>query len=182
TEVRCQRRTAAGGAPRRVDRVRRGERVGADGVRGAGEGVAAARHRHRRPAVDRDRFSRGPRACTSDRGAGDEPGRMEHGGVSGERVTQARRRRRWYLAVAAGVGLFVGTIWSVGPRVLAAELHALAPVIGFVLVLAGARFWFQAAGWRLAMPAAQRPTWRELFGAVVAGEAAGYFAWGAVSR
>src|SRR5262249_58591944 len=61
-------------------------------------------------------------------------------------------------------------------------LDVLAVVFGFVLVLAGARFWFQAAGWRLAMPAAQRPTWRELFGAVVAGEAAGYFAWGAVSR
>jgi hypothetical protein len=94
------------------------------------------------------------------------------------------QRKRWYLglAAAAGVALFAWTVWSTGPRVLAAQLQALAPVIAVILLLAGLRFWLQAAGWRLAMPASQRPTWRELFSAVVAGEAAGYFAWGTVSR
>ncbi|HMF93365.1 MAG TPA: lysylphosphatidylglycerol synthase domain-containing protein [Vicinamibacterales bacterium] len=98
--------------------------------------------------------------------------------------TPAVGRKRGYLALAAaaGVGLFGWTIASVGARELASQLHALAPIVAFILALAAARFWLQAAGWRLAMPPAQRPTWRELFGAVVAGEAAGYFAWGAVSR
>src|SRR6185295_5120893 len=40
----------------------------------------------------------------------------------------------------------------------------------------------QAAGWRAAMPAGRRPGWRDAFAAVVAGEAAGYFAWGPVTR
>jgi len=93
-------------------------------------------------------------------------------------------RNRWSLAAAAlaGVGLFGWTVASVGVATLAEQLRALAPVLWFILVLAGARFWLQATGWRLAMPTAQRPLWREVFGAVVAGEAAGYFAWGPVSR
>src|SRR6185295_16126225 len=40
----------------------------------------------------------------------------------------------------------------------------------------------QAAGWRAAMPAGRRPGWRDAFAAVVAGEAAGYLAWGPVTR
>ena len=98
--------------------------------------------------------------------------------------TPAAGRKRGYLAIAAaaGVALFAWTIASVGATELASQLRALAPIVAFILALAAARFWLQAAGWRLAMPPAQRPTWRELFGAVVAGEAAGYFAWGAVSR
>jgi lysylphosphatidylglycerol synthase-like protein len=93
-------------------------------------------------------------------------------------------RKRWYLAAAAlgGVALFAWTVASVGPRELLAQLRSLAPVLSLILILAGIRFWLQAAGWRLAMPSAQRPTWREVFAAVVAGEAAGYFAWGPVSR
>src|SRR2546425_11425577 len=86
----------------------------------------------------------------------------------------------WYLPLAAlaGVGLFAWTIWSVGAHELVAQLRALAPVLPLILILAGVRFWFQAAGWRLAMSPSQRPSWHEAFAAVVAGEAAGYFAWG----
>jgi hypothetical protein len=93
-------------------------------------------------------------------------------------------RRRLVLALGAGVGvaLFAWTIWSVGPRALAGQLRTLAPVLWFILILAGIRFLLQAAGWRLAMPVDRRPLWREAFAAVVAGEAAGYFAWGPVSR
>ena len=92
--------------------------------------------------------------------------------------------KRWSLPVAAalGVALFGWTIWSVGPRELVSQMRALASVLPLILVLAGVRFWFQAAGWRLAMPEAQRPLWRDVFTAVVAGEAAGYFAWGPVTR
>jgi Lysylphosphatidylglycerol synthase TM region len=92
--------------------------------------------------------------------------------------------KRWYLplAAAAGVALFAWTIWSVGPHELLAQLRALTPVLPLILILAGVRFVLQAAGWRLAMPESQRPRWHEAFAAVVAGEAAGYFAWGPVSR
>jgi lysylphosphatidylglycerol synthase-like protein len=93
-------------------------------------------------------------------------------------------RKQWMLATAAvaGVALFAWTIWSVGPAVLLTQLRSLAPALSFIVVLAGVRFLLQAAGWRLALPAEQRAGWREMFGAVVAGEAAGYFAWGPISR
>lgn len=93
-------------------------------------------------------------------------------------------RGRWYLPLAAlaGVALFIWTVVSVGAAALAAQLRALAPVLPLILVLAGGRFLLQAAGWRLAIPPLQRPRWREAFGAVVAGEGVGYFAWGPVSR
>jgi hypothetical protein len=93
-------------------------------------------------------------------------------------------RRRWLLAVsaAAGVALLGWTVWSVGARELASQLNAVAPTLPLLLVLAGGRFFCQAAGWRLAMPPQQRPEWREVWTAVVAGEAAGYFTWGPLSR
>jgi lysylphosphatidylglycerol synthase-like protein len=92
-------------------------------------------------------------------------------------------KRCWLPAAAAlGIGLFAWTIYSVGPAVLLSQMRALAPVLPLILVLAGLRFWFQAAGWRLAMPPDQRPSWPAVYTAVVAGEAAGYFAWGPVSR
>jgi Lysylphosphatidylglycerol synthase TM region len=94
------------------------------------------------------------------------------------------RHRRWHFPAAAlaGVGLFAYSIVSVGPQLLIAQMRSLAPVLPVILVLAGVRFLLQAAGWRAAMPAEQRPRWREVFAAVVAGEAAGYFAWGPVTR
>jgi len=86
------------------------------------------------------------------------------------------------VAAAAGIGLFGWTIVSVGARQLGAQLQHLASVLPLIAILAGLRFSCQAAGWRLAMPAGGRPTWSEVFGAVIAGEAAGYLAWGPVSR
>src|SRR5689334_11006694 len=94
------------------------------------------------------------------------------------------RHRRWHLPVAAivGIALFAYSVVSVGPRELVAQMRSLAPVLPVILVLAAIRFLLQAAGWRAAMPADQRPRWRDVFAAVVAGEAAGYFAWGPVAR
>ncbi len=93
-------------------------------------------------------------------------------------------RRGWTLTIAAaiGVGLLAWTVASVGLRELTRQLNAIAPVLPLILCLAGARFLHQAAGWRLALAPTQRPLWGEAFAAVVAGEAAGYFAWGPVSR
>jgi hypothetical protein len=92
--------------------------------------------------------------------------------------------KRLYLVLAAvaGVALLVWTIHSVGLNVLVQQLKALAPVLPLLLGLAALRFLLQAAGWRLALAPANRPPWGEMFNAVVAGEAAGYFAWGPVSR
>jgi hypothetical protein len=93
-------------------------------------------------------------------------------------------RKQLYLVLAAvaGAALLAWTIYSVGPRVLVQQLEALAPVLPLLLGLAALRFLLQAAGWRLALAPANRPPWGEMFKAVVAGEAAGYFAWGPVSR
>lgn len=93
-------------------------------------------------------------------------------------------RKQLYLVLAAvaGVALLAWTIYSVGPHVLVQQLKALAPVLPLLLGLAALRFLLQAAGWRLALAPANRPPWGEMFNAVVAGEAAGYFAWGPVSR
>jgi hypothetical protein len=86
------------------------------------------------------------------------------------------------LAAAAGVALLAWTIYSVGPSVLVRQLKALAPVLPLLLGLSAFRFLLQAAGWRLALAPTNRPPWGEMFNAVVAGEAAGYFAWGPLSR
>src|SRR5262249_20868141 len=93
-------------------------------------------------------------------------------------------RPRWHLVAAAliGIALLSWTIASRGPRQLLVQQRSLNTAFWVVLALAGFRFWLQAAGWRIAMPASQRPSWREVFAAVVAGEAAGYFAWGPVTR
>src|SRR5258705_7992222 len=98
--------------------------------------------------------------------------------MSAATTVSARKQCLMAAAAVAGVALFAWTVYSVGPTVLGAQLRALAPALSFILVLAGARFLLQAAGWRLAMPADRRPALVETFAAVVAGEAAGYFAWG----
>ena len=93
-------------------------------------------------------------------------------------------RRQWWVSLAAGAGVavLVWTIASVGPDKLLQQARGLGAVLPLVLLLAGARFALQAAGWRLAMDERQRPGGAEAFAAVVAGEAAGYFAWGPVSK
>jgi hypothetical protein len=93
-----------------------------------------------------------------------------------------RKQQYLVLAAVAGVALLAWTIYSVGPSVLVQQLEALAPVLPLLLGLAALRFLLQAAGWRLALVTANRPPWGEMFKAVVAGEAAGYFAWGSMSR
>jgi hypothetical protein len=93
-------------------------------------------------------------------------------------------RQQLYLVLAAvaGVALLTWTIYSVGPSALVQQLEALAPMLPLLLGLAALRFLLQAAGWRLALAPTDRPSWGEMFKAVVAGEAAGYFAWGPISR
>ena len=85
-------------------------------------------------------------------------------------------------SAAIGAALLAWTVWSTGPTRIASQFHAVRAALPIVLFLAGLRFLCQTVGWRLAMPTGERPDWRESFTAVIAGEAAGYFAWGSVSR
>ena len=91
---------------------------------------------------------------------------------------------RSYLAVTAAAALVmcVWSVRSVGVDGLVDQLATVGSLLPLVLVFAGVRFACQAAGWRLAMPEGMRPLWCEAFHAVVAGEGAGYFAFGPVSR
>ena len=93
-------------------------------------------------------------------------------------------RSRWQMPTAAlaGIALFAYTVWSVGPHQLGSQMRAAWSVLPIILALAGLRYLLQAAGWRAAMPKDSRPHWRDVFAGVVAGEAAGYFAWGPVTR
>lgn len=91
---------------------------------------------------------------------------------------------RWYVAVtaAAAVVLCAWSVRTTGIDGLVDQLTTVGSLLPFVLVLAGVRFLCQAAGWRLAMPRDDRPSISDAFNAVVAGEGAGYFAFGPVSR
>ena len=86
------------------------------------------------------------------------------------------------LTAALGVALFAWTIARVGVAQLMGQLHLLGLILPLTLGLAALRFALQAAGWRLAMIAHDRPGMREAVLAVIAGEAAGYLAWGPISR
>jgi hypothetical protein len=99
------------------------------------------------------------------------------------RLVRAHVSERWSFAALAGggVALLVWTVCSVGFHALGSQIRGLISMLPFVLMLAATRFLLQAGGWRLAMG----PTtlsWREAFGAVVAGEAVGYFGWGPLTR
>lgn len=93
-----------------------------------------------------------------------------------------RHRKSLLLASVLGIALFAWTVYSVGPRELVNQCLSLAHVLPLILTLAAVRFACQAGGWWLAMPAGPKPPIAEAFAAVVSGEAAGYFAWGAATR
>lgn len=85
-------------------------------------------------------------------------------------------------AAAIGIALFVWTISSVGLATLGAQIARLGVMLPLVLALAAVRFVLQAAGWRIAMGSAARPSLLQALRAVIAGEAAGYLTWGPIAR
>ena len=91
---------------------------------------------------------------------------------------------RWYvgLMTAAAVMLCAWSIRSTGLNQLADQLTRVGSLLPLVLTFAGVRFLCQAVGWRLAIAEVERPSISDAFHAVVAGEGAGYFAFGPVSR
>lgn len=95
------------------------------------------------------------------------------------------RRSRKYLAPAsalAGAGLLAWLIAGMGPARLLELWNAIRPVLPILVALTGLRYGLQAAGWRLATRAKERPGWGPTLGGVVAGEAAGYVAGGMLAR
>lgn len=62
----------------------------------------------------------------------------------------ARRSLR-LLTGLAGIAVLVGLIIYAGPARLAGHLYALGPLLPFLLVLTGVRYFLQAAAWRVAM-------------------------------
>lgn len=94
-----------------------------------------------------------------------------------------RQRVLSLVLTLAGVALLVWLVNGAGRAGLVSQLRALGPIFPFLLILTGIRYGLQAAGWRLAMEAADRPGWRASLRGVVAGEAVGYLAWaGPVAR
>lgn len=86
------------------------------------------------------------------------------------------------VSALAGVGLLAWLILRVGPGHLWRLWETARSILPIVVVLAGLRYVLQAAGWRLAMRAADRPGWRPTLAGVVAGEASGYVAGGVMAR
>ncbi len=94
-------------------------------------------------------------------------------------------RARRYLAPASalgGAGLLAWLIASIGPAHFVELWTTVRPILPWLVVLAGLRYVLQAAGWRLATRATERPGWGPTLAGVVAGEAAGYVAGGMMAR
>lgn len=95
------------------------------------------------------------------------------------------RASRTYLAAVsaiAGASLLAWLIVRVGPARLLEVWDAARPILPIVAALTGLRYLLQAAGWRLATRAVDRPGWGVTLAGVVAGEAAGYVAGGMLAR
>jgi hypothetical protein len=75
------------------------------------------------------------------------------------------------------LGLLIYLIVRLGPERIALELWRMSSVLPAVLVITGAKYWFQTAGWRLVLPPKDRPRWVESLSATIAGDAVGYLTW-----
>ncbi|MGE3176679.1 MAG: lysylphosphatidylglycerol synthase domain-containing protein [Vicinamibacterales bacterium] len=87
--------------------------------------------------------------------------------------------RRWLVpaAGAAGILLLGWLVVDLGPARIAAQLKGLGPILPLVLALTFLKYPLQAAGWRLALPADARPSWRTSVVATITGDALGYLTW-----
>lgn len=77
----------------------------------------------------------------------------------------------------AGVGLLAYLIAAIGPSRIVQQLLGLGAVFPAVVILTGAKYPLQAAGWRLALPRHARPPWGESISATITGDAVGYLTW-----
>jgi hypothetical protein len=85
------------------------------------------------------------------------------------------RRRAWSLGltVLAG-GLLVLLVKQIGTRVIVEQCLKLGNVLPAILALTFFKFPLEATGWRLVLPAAQRPPWWRTVRATLGSEAIGF--------
>lgn len=78
---------------------------------------------------------------------------------------------------AVGVGLLALLVVRLGPARIVSQLHGLSAILPLVLALTALKYPLQAAGWRLALPRAARPSWLLSIRSTLAGDALGYLTW-----
>lgn len=78
---------------------------------------------------------------------------------------------------AAGLCLLGVLIAKLGPARIAAHLKGLGGVLPAVMLLTALKYPLQAAGWRLTLPPAQRPSWWNSTSATLTGDSLGYLTW-----
>lgn len=78
---------------------------------------------------------------------------------------------------AAGLCLLGALVAELGPSRIAAQLKGLGGVLPAVMLLTALKYPLQAAGWRLTLPPAQRPSWWASTSATLTGDSLGYLTW-----
>jgi Lysylphosphatidylglycerol synthase TM region len=99
------------------------------------------------------------------------------GGAKGVVAPEGRSTVAVVALSVVGAGLLGYLLVTLGVARIAAQLASLATVLPAVLVLTGTKYLLQAAGWRVALPLEQRPSWRESIRSTMAGDALGYLTW-----
>ena len=85
------------------------------------------------------------------------------------------RRRAWSLALTVlACGLVILLVRQIGARVIVEQCLKLGNVLPAILALTFFKFPLEATGWRLVLPAAQRPPWWRTVRATLGGEAIGF--------
>jgi uncharacterized membrane protein YbhN (UPF0104 family) len=85
------------------------------------------------------------------------------------------RRRVWSLALTVlACGLVILLVRQIGTRVIVEQCLKLGNVLPAILALTFFKFPLEATGWRLVLPAAQRPPWWRTVRATLGSEAIGF--------
>ena len=105
-----------------------------------------------------------------------QPGCPARKPVLDQRRQATSRKHLAPASALAGAGLLAWLIARVGPAGLFELWDTVRPILPIIAALTGLRYVLQAAGWRLATRATERPGWGPTLAGVVAGEAAGYVA------
>lgn len=77
----------------------------------------------------------------------------------------------------AGLCLLGALVAKLGPARIATQLKGLGGVLPAVMLLTALKYPLQAAGWRLTLPPAQRPSWWDSTSATITGDSLGYLTW-----
>ena len=90
-------------------------------------------------------------------------------------MIRVNRRRAWSLALTVlACGLVILLVRQIGARVIIEQCLRLGDVLPAILALTFFKFPLGATGWRLVLPAAQRPPWWRTVRATLGSEAIGF--------